>query len=37
VRNFEEKMSMAILKNKMIRWAKSQAFEFGPAQDINQM
>jgi hypothetical protein len=35
--NFEEKMSNAILKNIMTKWAESQAFELGPAQDLNQM
>jgi hypothetical protein len=29
--NFEEKMSKAILKDKMTRWAKSQTVELGPA------
>jgi hypothetical protein len=37
VHNFEEKMSNAILKNIMTKWAKSQAFELGPPQDLSQM
>jgi hypothetical protein len=31
----EEKMSKAILKNEMIRWAKSQSLEPRPTQDFN--
>jgi hypothetical protein len=37
VHNSKEKMSKAILKNKMIKWAKNQAFEFEPTQDLNQV
>jgi hypothetical protein len=35
--NVEKKMSKAILKDGMTRWAKSQAPKHGLAQDFNQM
>jgi len=37
VRNSEEKMSKAILKDRIIRWTKSQAIELGLPQHLNQV